>query len=62
MKFGRFEYIEPPIQMVKIAGADGRIGQQGKETPAPREDGLAGLGLEHQMQPDEVPRGRQLLL
>ena len=29
VKFGRFEYIKPPIQMVNIAGADGRIGQQG---------------------------------
>ena len=32
------------------------------EHPAPDKDGLAGLGLEHQMQPDEAPRGRQLLL
>ena len=26
VKFGRFEYIKPPTQMIKIAGADGRIG------------------------------------
>ena len=28
-----------------------------KEAPAPSEDGLAGLGLEHQMKPDEAPPG-----
>ena len=36
---------------MRTAGADGRIGRY--ETRAPIEDGLAGLGLEHQFRATE---------